>query len=140
MPPEVEDAIASMAAVNNEFFYWMSIALMICSEESSPFIHSFAVPLSRENTSARFASSWPFNGWVALSRIDIQNGSRVRTTPVEPEKTPRRLRLTLLDDAYDRIPLPGERVRVGDEVVAKLGVIEAAHARLLRRRRRRHPP
>lgn len=29
MPPEVEDAIASMAAVNNEFFYWVSIALMM---------------------------------------------------------------------------------------------------------------
>ena len=29
MTPEVEDAIASMAAVNNEFFYWMSIALMM---------------------------------------------------------------------------------------------------------------
>ena len=31
---------------------------------------------------------------------------------VEPEETPVRLRLTLLDDAYDRIPAPGERVRV----------------------------
>jgi ammonia channel protein AmtB len=29
VPPEVEDAIASMAAVNNEFFYWVSIALMM---------------------------------------------------------------------------------------------------------------
>ncbi|MHC9293915.1 ammonium transporter [Mycobacterium sp. LTG2003] len=29
MPPEVEDAVTSMAAVNNEFFYWMSIALMM---------------------------------------------------------------------------------------------------------------
>ncbi|HEY9263219.1 MAG TPA: ammonium transporter [Mycobacterium sp.] len=29
MTPEVEDAIASMTAVNNEFFYWMSIALMM---------------------------------------------------------------------------------------------------------------
>ena len=29
MTPEVEDALASMAAVNNEFFYWMSIALMM---------------------------------------------------------------------------------------------------------------
>lgn len=29
MPPEVEDALASMAAVNNEFFYWVSIALMM---------------------------------------------------------------------------------------------------------------
>ena len=29
MTPEVEDALASMTAVNNEFFYWMSIALMM---------------------------------------------------------------------------------------------------------------
>jgi len=29
LTPEVEDALASMAAVNNEFFYWMSIALMM---------------------------------------------------------------------------------------------------------------
>ena len=29
MPPEVEDAITQMATVNNEFFYWMSIALMM---------------------------------------------------------------------------------------------------------------
>jgi len=29
LTPEVEDAIASMTAVNNEFFYWMSIALMM---------------------------------------------------------------------------------------------------------------
>ena len=29
MTPEVNDAIASMAAVNNEFFYWVSIALMM---------------------------------------------------------------------------------------------------------------
>lgn len=29
MTPEVEDAISSMAAVNNEFFYWVSIALMM---------------------------------------------------------------------------------------------------------------
>lgn len=29
MTPEVEDALTSMAAVNNEFFYWMSIALMM---------------------------------------------------------------------------------------------------------------
>lgn len=29
MTPEVEDAIASMTAVNNEFYFWMSIALMM---------------------------------------------------------------------------------------------------------------
>jgi ammonia channel protein AmtB len=29
LTPEVEDAIASMATVNNEFFYWVSIALMM---------------------------------------------------------------------------------------------------------------
>ena len=29
MTPEVEDALSTMAAVNNEFFYWMSIALMM---------------------------------------------------------------------------------------------------------------
>ncbi|ORB26238.1 ammonium transporter [Mycolicibacterium parafortuitum] len=29
MTPEVEDALATMASVNNEFFYWMSIALMM---------------------------------------------------------------------------------------------------------------
>lgn len=29
MPPEVESAVETMTAVNNEFFYWMSIALMI---------------------------------------------------------------------------------------------------------------
>lgn len=29
MPPDVESAIEKMNAVNNEFFYWMSIALMI---------------------------------------------------------------------------------------------------------------
>ncbi|WP_099024236.1 ammonium transporter [Mycolicibacterium palauense] len=29
MTPEVEDALSSMTAVNNEFFYWMSIALMM---------------------------------------------------------------------------------------------------------------
>ncbi len=31
---------------------------------------------------------------------------------VEPDETPARLRLTLLDEAYDAIPTPGERVRV----------------------------
>lgn len=29
MPPEVEDAVEAMTAVNNEFFYWMSIGLMM---------------------------------------------------------------------------------------------------------------
>ena len=29
MTPEVEDAISTMTSVNNEFFYWMSIALMM---------------------------------------------------------------------------------------------------------------
>lgn len=29
MTPEVEDALTTMAAVNNEFFYWMSIAVMM---------------------------------------------------------------------------------------------------------------
>lgn len=29
MTPEVEDAISTMASVNNEFFYWVSIALMM---------------------------------------------------------------------------------------------------------------
>jgi Amt family ammonium transporter len=29
LPPEVQDAIDTMATVNNEFFYWMSIALMM---------------------------------------------------------------------------------------------------------------
>ncbi|WP_262365783.1 ammonium transporter [Gordonia sp. OPL2] len=29
MPPDVEDAITTMGSVNNEFFYWVSIALMM---------------------------------------------------------------------------------------------------------------
>src|SRR5690606_5941774 len=29
VPPEVEDAVEAMTAVNNEFFYWMSIGLMM---------------------------------------------------------------------------------------------------------------
>lgn len=29
MPPEVENAVETMTAVNNEFFYWMSIGLMM---------------------------------------------------------------------------------------------------------------
>ena len=33
MPPEVDDAITTMSSVNNEFFYWVSIALMM-------FIHA----------------------------------------------------------------------------------------------------
>ena len=37
---------------------------------------------------------------------------RVVIYGVEPDETPARLRLTLLDEAYDAIPMPGERVRV----------------------------
>ena len=64
------------------------MALMICSDESRPFIQSLAMLVSDENTCARFASSCRRSGWVLLSRIDTQNGSR-DSTPCQSTKTTR---------------------------------------------------
>ncbi|MEM6620648.1 MAG: ComEC/Rec2 family competence protein [Pseudomonadota bacterium] len=37
---------------------------------------------------------------------------QVQVYGVSPERMPKRLRLTLLDDRFERLPLPGERIRV----------------------------
>ena len=66
----------------------MPISAMTWSEDSRPFIHSLAVFRSLANTPAMPASSCSCRGWVALSRIEIQNGSRDRT-PCQSEKMTR---------------------------------------------------
>ncbi len=75
--------------------------------------------------SARLAEApqirWPMGETVEGRVLQVSRSAsgaprllldRVVIYGVEPEDTPVRLRLTLLDEAYDAIPSPGQRVRV----------------------------
>lgn len=75
--------------------------------------------------SARLADApqirWPMGETVEGRVLEVSRSAsgaprllidRVVVYGVEPADTPIRLRLTLLDEAYDAIPSPGERVRV----------------------------
>jgi competence protein ComEC len=64
---------------------------------------------------------WPMGETVAGRVLEVSRSAsgaprllidRVVIYGVEPEDTPARLRVTLLDEAYDAIPLPGQRIRV----------------------------
>ena len=64
---------------------------------------------------------WPMGETVEGRVLEVSRSAsgaprllidRVLIYGVEPEATPTRLRLTLLDEAYDGIPSPGERIRV----------------------------
>lgn len=76
-------------------------------------------------TSARMADApqvrWPMGETVEGRVVEVSRSAsgaprllldRVIVYGVEPDDTPARVRLTVLDDALDTIPLPGERVRV----------------------------
>ena len=64
---------------------------------------------------------WPIGETVEGRVLEVSRSAsgaprllvdRVTVYGVEPDETPARLRLTLLDDAYDAIPMPGQRIRV----------------------------
>jgi Amt family ammonium transporter len=75
--PEVEDALASMTAVNNEFFYWVSIALMMAIHAgflayevgASRSKNVLATAMKNLLAFATIVSSFYFVGWFLYNAM-----------------------------------------------------------------------